>query len=198
MTTNQILNLAKGILLETTTDIISSENLLLFANESYKDVWKRSRVQGDIASTTLALTSGVGTLASDFGTMYGDAQDSDGNFYPEVPIEDFYRKQLERMCTVEGGELKAYPVDTASLTFRYRPKPATLTTTQNPEIDDYLHEPIVYGIVSRGHAFLQDEELASFYRQKQLNELNERLGVQSAYEENNQRGAVMFNYQSLI
>ena len=51
----------------------------------------------------------------------------------------------------------------------------------------------------RNHSLnLQDEELATFYKQKFNNELNERIANQSNYEETNQRGAVMFNYQKLI
>ena len=198
MTTNQILSLAKGILLETTTDIISSANLLIFANEAYKDVYKRIFPMSDVTTATVAMTAGAGSLPATFGTMYGDAVDTDGNFYPEVPIEDFHREQIERMVTVEGGQLKVYPTDITSLTIHMWEKPPELTTSQNPTIDDYFHEPIVYGIVARGHSFLQDEELATFYKQKFNNELNERIANQSNYEETNQRGAVMFNYQKLI
>ena len=198
MTTNQILSLAKSILLETTTDIISSENLLLFANEAYKDVYKRIFPMGDVTTATVTMTAGVGSLPATFGTMYGDAVDSSGNFYPEVPIEDFHREQIERMVTVEGGQLKVYPTDVASLTIHMWEKPSELTTSQNPTIDDYFHEPIIYGIVARGHSLLQDEELATFYKQKFNTELDERIAHQSNYEETNQRGAVMFNYQKLI
>ena len=102
MTTNELLNLARNILLETTTDIISDANLLLFANESYKDVYKRTFSMTDVETATVVMTAGVGTLPSTFGTMYGDAVDGSDNFYPEVPIEDFHREQMERMVTNES------------------------------------------------------------------------------------------------
>lgn len=198
MTTLEILKLAKRKLLEVTTDVIPDDVLLIFANQSYQDVYKRAFPMSDVTSTTLTMTAGASTLPSNFGTMYGDAVDSSDNFYPEVPIEDFHREQLERMVTVEAGELKVYPDDVTSLTVRFWPKPDTLTNAVNPTIDEYLHEPIVYGILWRAHEDLQDEELSTFYKQKFNNELNEKLAVQSAYEETNQRGAVMFNYQRLI
>jgi hypothetical protein len=152
----------------------------------------------DVTSDTLTLTAGAVTLPNTFGTMYGDATDSSGNFYPEVPIEDFHREQLERMVTIEAGKLKCYPTDITSLDVRYWPKPASLTSVQNPTIDEYFHEVIVYGLLWRAHEDLQDEELATFYKQKFNNELAEKVAAQSNYEETNQRGAVMFNEQTLI
>lgn len=198
MTTLEILRLAKRKLLEVTTDVMPDDILLIFANQAYQDVYKRAFPMSDVTSTTLTMTAGASTLPSNFGTMYGDAVDSSDNFYPEVPIEDFHREQLDRMVTVEAGELKVYPVDVTSLTVRFWPKPDALTNAINPTIDEYLHEPIVYGILWRAHEDLQDEELATFFKQKFNNELNEKLAVQSTYEETNQRGAVMFNYQRLI
>lgn len=198
MTTLEILKLAKRKLLEVTTDVLPDDVMSIFANQSYMDVYKRVFPMSDIASTTLTMTAGASTLPSTFGTMYGDATDSSGNYYPEVPIEDFHREQMERMVTIEAGELKVYPLDVASLEVRYWPKPATLTNAQDPTIDEYFHELIVYGILWRAYEDLQDEELATFYRQKFNNELAEKVSAQSNYEETNQRGAVMFNYQSLI
>ena len=198
MTTNEIIKLARRKLLEVTTDVIPSDIMLIFANEAYKDVYKSVFPMADVTTATVAMTAGVGTLPTTFGTMYGDAVDSSGNFYPEVPIEDFHREQIERMVTVEGGELKVYPTDVASLTIHMWPKPVALTTTQDPTIDDFFHELIVYGILWRAHEDLQDEELATFYRQKFNNELQAKQATQSVYEETNQRGAVMFNYQRLV
>jgi hypothetical protein len=198
MTTLEILKLAKRKLLEVTTDVLPDDIMLIFANQSYMDVYKQVFPMSDIASTTLTMTVGASTLPSTFGTMYGDASDSSGNFYPEVPIEDFHREQLERMVTIEAGELKVYPTTTTSLVVRYWPKPDVLSNLQDPTIDEYFHEVIVYGIISRAHEDLQDEELSTFYKQKFNNMLTEKVEAQSNYEEANQRGAVMFNYQNLI
>jgi hypothetical protein len=198
MTTLEILKLAKRKLLEATTDVIPDDILLIFTNQAYMDVYKRIFPMSDITSATLTLTGGTVTLPSAFGTMYGDATDADGNFYPEVPIEDFYREQIERMVTIEGGEIKAYPTTTTGLTVRYWPKPETLTNAVDPSIDEFFHEPIVYGILWRAHEDLQDEELSTFYKQKFEQMIMEKTSVQSNYEENNQRGAVMFNYQKLV
>lgn len=198
MTTNEIIKLARRKLLEVTTDVLPTDIMLIFANESYKDVYKRIYPMTDVTTATITMTSGVGTLPTTFGTMYGDARDSSDNTYPEVTIEDFHREQMERMVTVEGGELKVYPLDVSSLVIHMWPKPVALSTTQDPTIDDFFHELIVYGILWRAHEDLQDEELATFYRQKFNNELADKSSAQSVYEETNQRGAVMFTYQNLL
>jgi len=198
MTTNSIIAIARRKLLEVTTDVLPVDIMLIFANQAYQDVYKRTFAMGDVTTATVAMTAGVGTLPTTFGTLYGDATDSSGNFYPEVPIEDFHREQLGNMVTVEGGELKVFPTDVASLTIHMWPKPPALTTTQDPTIDEFFHELIIYGILWRAHEDLQDEELATFYRQKFNNELAEKTSAQSVYEETNQRGAVMFNYQRLV
>jgi hypothetical protein len=198
MTTLEILELARRKILEATTDVIPYDILLIFANLSYMDVYKRVFPISDITTDTLTMTSGSATLPTTFGTLYGDATDADGNFYHEVPIEDFYREQTERMVTVEGGSLKVYPDTVASLTVRFWPKPESLANNVDPSIDEFFHEPIVYGILWRAHEDLQDEELSTYYKQKFEQMITEKANVQSNYEENNQRGAVMFNYQSLV
>jgi hypothetical protein len=198
MTTQQIIRLARRKLLETTTDVLPDDVLLTYANESYKDVYKRSFSNSDITSTTLILSGGVATLPANFGTMYGDAQDATGQFYPEQTIEDFGREELQRAVTIEAGQIKARPNTVAQLTVRFWPKPETLTNLVNPTIDDYLHEPIIYGILWRAHEDMQDEELATYYKGRFTQDLKERLSVLSNYQENNQRGGTMFNYQSLV
>jgi hypothetical protein len=198
MTTQEIIKLSRRKLLEVTTDVLPDDVLLTYANQSYMDVWKRIFPNSDIETTTLTLTGGEVTLPATFGTMYGDAVDESGQFYTEYNIADFGRKDFDRGVTIEGGKLKAYPTTTAQLTVKYWPKPATLTNAVNPTIDDFFHEPIIYGILWRAHEDLQDEELVTYYKQRFLQDLTERMSVQSNYEEDNQRGGVMFNYQSLI
>jgi len=198
MTTLEILKLAKRKLLEVTTDVLPDDVMLIFTNQSYMDVYKRVFPMSDVSTLSLTLTGGSVSLPATFGTLYGDATDADGNFYVEVPIEDFYREQTERMVTIEGGTLKVYPTTTTGLTVRYWQKPEALTSVVDPSIDEFFHEVIVYGILWRAHEDLQDEELSTFYKQKFEQMITEKANVQSNYEENNQRGAVMFNYQSLI
>jgi hypothetical protein len=198
MTTQEIIRLARRKLLETTTDVLPDDVLLIYVNQAYADVKKRTFSNSDIKSATVALSNGTGTLPVTFGTMYGDAVDTSGNFFPEQNIADFERAELERAVKVEGGNLVARPASTASLTVRYWERPETLTNSVNPSNDPFFHEPIVYGALWRAHEDLQDEELATYYKQRFLTEIQERTGVQSNYEEDNQRGGVMFNYQSLI
>jgi hypothetical protein len=198
MTTQQIIRLARRKLLETTTDVLPDDVLLIYANESYKDVYKRSFSNNDITSATVAMVNGVGSLPANFGTMYGDAQDTTGQFYAEQTIADFDREELERAVTIEAGQLKVRPSTLPSLTIRFWPKPSELTNSVNPTIDEYLHESIIYGILWRAHEDMQDEELVTYYKGRFNQDLTERLNVLSNYQEDNQRGGTMFNYQSLV
>lgn len=198
LTTNQILSLARAKLLEQTEEIITDATLLIYANLTYQDLIKRTFTSNKILSSTVAFTLGEGALPATFGTMYGSAQDAYGNIFEEVSIEDFDNKVLERMITVEGGEFKVYPVETASLNIKYYPKWADLSLSQNPEIDEYFQELIVYGILTRAFEDLQDEQLAINYSNKYETEFQKKSSAQSNYEEGNQRGGQMFTYQRLI
>lgn len=198
LTTNQILSLARAKLLEQTEKIITDATLLIYANLTYQDLIKRTFTSNKILSSTVAFTLGEGALPATFGTMYGSAQDAYGNIFEEVSIEDFDNKVLERMITVEGGEFKVYPVETASLNIKYYPKWADLSLSQNPEIDEYFQELIVYGILARAFEDLQDEQLAINYSNKYETEFQKKSSAQSNYEEGNQRGGQMFTYQRLI
>lgn len=198
MTTLEIIKLARRKLLETTTDVLPDDVLLIYANQSYMDVYKQAFSNSDITSATVTLTGGKGTLPSNFGTMYGDAQDASGQTFPETTIEDFDREEMERAVTIEADQLKVYPATTPALTIRFWSKPESLTNLVNPTIDDYLHEPIIYGVMWRAYEDMQDEELTTYYKQRFTQDLTNRLSVLSNYQENNQRGTVMFNRQSLI
>lgn len=198
MTTNEILATVRRKLLEATTEIVEDETLLLYANQAYLDIRKRVFPNSDIKSATIAFTLGVGTLPTDFGTMYGDAVDVGKNRFPEVAIADFITDPLERMVTIEAGSIKVYPEATTSLTIRYYPVGVTLTTSQNPTIDSYFHEPIVYGTLMRALEDLQEDELAKENEAKYEGMLERRTGVLSNYEEGNQRGGQMFIPQQLI
>lgn len=198
LTTIQILSLARAKLLEATPEIITDENILIYANLTYQDLIKRVFTNNKILSATVTLTSGSGTLPTGFGTMYGSAKDTGSIDYEEVSIEDFDNKMSSRMVTIEGGSLKVYPTDVASLNIKYYKKYSDLTAGQNPEIDEYFHECIVYGILDRAFEDLQDESLSAYYKQKYEAEVAKKTAVQSNYEEGNQRGGQMFNGINLI
>ncbi len=198
MTTSEILTLVRAKLLETGSEILPDATLLIYLNLDYEDMYRRLYTNNSILEGTATFTTGSYTLASTVGTLYGPAFNDAGERFEEVSIQDFDAKTLDRMVTVENGALKVYPVDTASLTFKYYPKPVTLSVAQNPTIDSYFHEPLVYGTVARAHEDLQDEELSTYYMNKRETMFKERQEHQSVYEETNQRGAQMFNQQDLI
>lgn len=200
LTTSQIIALSRAKLLEQTDEIISDDTLLIYANLANQDVSKRVFTNDKILSSTITFTNGTGTLPALFGTLYGSAQDSGGSVFEEVSIEDFDNKTLAQMVTVEGGNIKAYPTTTGSLAIKYYPKFDTLTITPSttPNVNEYFHELIVYGILQRAFEDLQDEELATIYANKYEKELLKKISTQSNYEEGNQRGGQMFNYVPLI
>lgn len=198
LTTVQILTLARAKLLEQTTEIISDETILIYANLSYQDLIKRIFTADKVASATVTFTSGVGTLPTLFGTLYGSAQDTAGNKFEEVSIEDFDNKTLSQMVTIENGTIKCYPTTTSLLAIKYYPTFATLTSGVNPTINEYFHECIVYGILERAFEDLQDESLSAFYKQKYESEITKKTAIQSNYEEGNQRGGQMFSWVNLM
>lgn len=198
MTTTQILQLTRRKLLEVTTDVLPEDTLLIYANQAYQDVWKRLYVAGDVQTATVSLASGVGTLPTTFGTAYGEAIGNDRQLYTEVSINDFTKDTIERAYTIENGQLKVTNTTLANVVIKFWPKPDALVIGNTPSIDEYFHEPIIYGTMARAHEDLQDEELSIYYMGKFNTSLTERIATQSVYEETNQKGAVMFTHQSLI
>lgn len=198
LTTNQIISLARAKLLEQTTEILTDATLLIYANLTQQDIYKRVFPNSHILSATVALTNGVGTLPTRFGTLYGSGLDSSENTYEEVSIEDFDNKTLNRMMTVESNTLKVYPTSVSSIDIKYYPTFADISAGSNPTIDSYFQELIVYGILARAFEDLQDEALSIFYSGKYETELEKRIKIQSNYEENNVRGGQMFTEQRLI
>lgn len=198
LTTIQITNLARIKLLESTTEIVSDETILIYANLTYQDLIKRVFTNNKILSADISFTNGVGTLPSLFGTLYGSAKNSGNQTFEEVSIEDFDNLSLPYMVTIEGGTIKCYPVSTATLSIKYYPTFAALTSGSNPSIDEYFHECIVYGILERAFEDLQDESLSSYYHNKYEGMITAKTGIQSNYEEGNQKGGQMFTYQQLI
>lgn len=200
MTTDQITSLVRIKLLENSTEIVADATLLIYANLAYKDVIKRAFPNNSVTSATVNFTSGVGSLPAGFGTLYTDVVDSQGNIYPEVSISDFVRKLQngENAVCVEEGELKISPVSVASASIKYYPTYTALSSGSTPSIDEYLHEPIVYGTLSRAFEDLQDFELSKYFGEKYETMLTDKLAHLSNYEEDAQRGNVMFNGIQLI
>lgn len=198
MIVSSILQIVRKKLLEDTTEVISDEILLSYANLTNIDLVKRLFTNDKILSATVNFTNGAGALPSSFGTLYGSAQDSAGNIFEEVSIEDFDNKTLERMITVEGGAFKCYPTDTSSLSIKYYPTFATLTYSSTPSVNEYFHECMIYGVLERAFEDLQDEELSAFYKSKYESMVAQRSAVQSNYEEGNTRGGQFFTYQQLL
>lgn len=198
MTSNNIITLARNKLLETTTEILKDDVLYIYANLSQEDIAKKTFTNDKITSATVTFTSGVGTLPTDFGTLYGDAFDTANNFYPEMTIEDFKKEIQERGVTIEAGTIKVLPSTTTSLTIKYWPTFADMTSAVNPSINSYFHEMIVYGILYRAFEDLQDWELSKFFREKYDVELQQKIETLSNYEENNTRSSEFFSQQNLL
>jgi hypothetical protein len=199
MTTNEITAAARRKVLETTDDIVSSDTVILYANQSYIEVYKRVFTSNEIKSATVACTNGVCTLPANYGRMYTKATDDEGKEYEEVSIADFHQfDDLRPVYTIENEQIKLKNEDATSLVVRYYEQPERLSSVVDPSIDEYFHEVIVYGTVWRIHEDLQDEELATYYQEKFETELSRRISNQSQYEESNQRGGEMFVPQQLI
>jgi hypothetical protein len=198
MTTNQILQMVRAKVLESTTEIVTDAMLLLQVNLTYQDVYKRIFPNDQILTATVTFTNGVGSLPASFGTLYGDALQGTNNFFPELSIDDFNKQTLAQAVTIENNTIKVYPTTTASLVVKYYPTFPELTTGVNPTINSYFHYPIVLGATSMVLEDLQDEERSKYYYDKYEAELTRRLAVQSNYEEDNQRGGQFFIHQDLI
>jgi hypothetical protein len=197
ITTNQILSLVRTKILESTTELVTDATLLTYANFTYQDIYKRVFPNASIKSADIVFTAGVGTLPTDFGTLYGDPIDSERNLYPELSIDDFKNQTTSQGVTIEGGVIKIFPED-KTLSIKYYPTFSTLTTSNNPANDTYFQEPLIYGTLMRCYEDLQDESLSQFYEQKYERMINQRIAIESNYEENNQRGGQLFSEQTLI
>jgi len=200
LTTNQITAAIRRKILEESTEIVSDETVLLNANLAYEELKLRSFTNDQILQATISLTEGVGTLPADFGTLYGAgfASSTDKEPFVEMSIADFDRMTSERCMAVIGTQLQVKPSGTSSIIVRYWPTYDALTTSQNPELNSYLHELIIYGAMWRIHEDLQNEALSEYYRTKYEEETQKKLGVLSNYQEDNASGNEFFSYQRLI
>ena len=201
MTSQQIAAAIRSKLLEQTSDLVTDDNLFMNMNLAYDDLKIRSFTNEQIKSATIALTSGVGTLPTDFGTLYGYGYRSltDKTPFQEVSIADFDRADGEStIMTVEGGNLKVQPTSTSELFVKYYPTYAELTAIQNPEINSYLHELIIYGAMYRIHEDLQNESMRQYYKNVFETELINKTSALQNYETDNADGGQMFNYMKIL
>ena len=184
--------------MEATEEIISDDTLLTYINFTKDDIVKRAFPNNEIKSATINFVNGIGTLPTDFGTMYGDAFKELGNYYPELSIDDFQKQTLAQAVTIESGSIKVYPTTVATLTIKYHPTYVDVSLTVDPTIDSFFQEPLIYGALYRAFEDLQDESLSTFYNTKYENMLNQKIATQSNYEEGNQRSGQMFSEQDLL
>lgn len=200
LTTNQILEDVRKKVLEESTELLEDAQLLMYVNEAYTDLRYRTFTNDQILSSTIALTSGVGSLPANFGTLYGDGYQSttDRTPFPEKSIADFDRTPTENGVTIEANEIKVNPSTTSQIIIKYYPSYAALSASQNPQIHEYLHELLIYGGIYRAHEFLQNEASAQYYRQIYEDEFLRRTTNIANYQNDNADGGEIFNYQQLI
>ncbi len=196
MTSQQIANAIRSKLLEQTSDLVTDDALFLNMNLAYDDLKIGTFTNDQIKSATITLTSGVGTLPADFGTLYGPAYISLTDKTPlnEKSIADFDRaEEGEYGITVEQGTLKVNPTTLASVLIKYYPTYDALTASQDPEINSYLHELIIYGAMYRIHEDLQNEAMRAYYENVYRTKFIEKTSALQSYETDNADGGQLFN-----
>lgn len=196
MTSQQIANAIRSKLLEQTSDLVTDDMLFLNMNLAYDDLKIGSFTNDQIKSATIALTSGVGTLPTDFGTLYGPAYISLTDKTPlnEKSIADFDRaEEGEYGITIEQGQIRVNPSSLSSVLIKYYPTYAALTPTQDPEINSYLHELIIYGAIYRIHEDLQNEAMRAYYETVYRTKFLEKTSALQNYETDNSDGGQLFN-----
>ena len=202
LTTIQIQDAVRRKLLEEGVDLVTDATLLLNINLVYDDLKIRTFTNDQLDKATITLTNGVGTLPATFGTAYGVgyASDTDKTPYNEKSLADFDRVDGEYGFTIDkrNNQILVSPTSTPELIIRFWPTYDALTSSQNPEINEYLHELIIYGSLARIHEDLQNEQLAQFYEDKYEEKLEKKAGHLSVYQEENMGGNEFFSYNKLI
>lgn len=196
MTSQTIANAIRSKLLEQTSDLVTDDALFLNMNLAYDDIKIGTFTNDQIKSATISLTSGVGILPADFGTLYGPAYISLTDKTPlnEKSIADFDRaEEGEYGITVEQGTLKVNPTTLASVLIKYYPTYDALTASQDPEINSYLHELIIYGAMYRIHEDLQNEAMRAYYENVYRTKFIEKTSALQNYETDNSDGGQLFN-----
>lgn len=194
LTTAQVLSLSRKKLLETGAEILSDADLTLYANLAQDDVQRRVFPNAAIKTATVTFVAGTATnTPTDFGTLYADGLDANTNVFPEFGLGDFARLNSRNGITVDAGVLKVSPTTTTSLTVRYYPAVLTLSGAQNPTVNGFLTELLVYGTVYRAFEDLQDLDMAAYYEGKYETKMLQKGKIISNFEENGQRGGTLFN-----
>lgn len=202
LTTAQIQSAIRRKLLEEGVDLVTDATLLLNMNLVYDDLKIRTFTNDQLDQATITLTNGVGDLPATFGTAYGVGYESTTNKIPynEKSLADFDRTDDDYSFTIDkrNNQILVRPTSTSTLILRFWPTYTALSSNQNPEINEYLHELIIWGSLARIHEDLQNEQLAEYYDQKYEQKLEKKIGNLSVYEEENQGGNEFFSYQKLI
>lgn len=200
LTSSQISGAIRRKILEQTSDLVTDDVLFLNMNLAYDDLKMRSFTNDQIQSATIVLTNGVGTLPANFGTLYGPGYKSttDRTPFEEKSIADFDRDLEGNGITIEGGFIKVHPTSESQIIIKYYPSYDALTSIQNPELNGYLHELIIYGAMYRIYEDLQNHTLGQYFKNYYEDEVKAKLGVTSNYQEDNADGGQMFNGISII
>lgn len=195
LTSNQILSAIRRKVLEQSNDLVTDDILYMNMNLAYDDLKIATFTPDQIESATIALTNGIGTLPANFGTLYGVGYKSttDKTPFEEKSIADFYRDETIEGLTIEGGQIKVSPNTTPQIIIKFYPSYDALTSVQNPELNGYLHELIIYGAMYRIHEDLQNESMAEYYKGVYDTELTKKTSKLSNYQEDNADGGQMFN-----
>lgn len=200
LTSNQIASAIRRKVLEQSSDLVTDDVLYMNMNLAYDDLKIGTFTNDQIQSATIALTNGVGTLPTNFGTLYGPGYKSttDKTPYEEKSIADFDRDNTVEGITIEGGEIKVNPSTTTQIIIKFYPSYNALTISQNPDINGYLHELIIYGAMYRIHEDLQNESMAEYYKTVFKTEFANKTSKLSNYQEDNADGGQAFNYIKII
>jgi hypothetical protein len=202
LTTTQIQNAVRRKLLEEGTELVSDETLLLNMNLAYDDLRYRTFSKDQLQKATITLSNGVGTLPANFGTAYanGYASETDNQTYVEKTLSDFdlYDNDYCYAVDLANNQILVTPSSTSQLILRFWPSYDALSSSQNPEINGYFHELIIYGALSRIHEDLQNEALAVFYDGKYEEGLVKKTNALSNYEDDNVGGNEFFSYTKLF
>jgi hypothetical protein len=194
MTTQSIITDIRKRLLELSTGVFSDSDLITWMNLTQTKLSNEILDQNRIKKTTLAFTSGIASLPSDFISFYF-AKD-----YEWVTIEDFENDTFENMLCRQESNIYIKPTNIISLNIYYYRKPldlSILTPTVEPELPTVLHEAIILGAMIRAFEAMQEIELSNAYMNKYQLLVNEAKQAISILEERF-KGKPLFNYTKLI
>jgi hypothetical protein len=200
LTSIQIADSIRRKIIEQSSELVTDDVLYMNMNLAYDDIKIGTFTNDQIVSATIPLTVGTGTLPANFGTLYGPGYKTatDKTPFEEKSIADFYRDHTVEGMTIEGGKLKVNPSSTSQILIKYYPSYNTLTSIQNPEINGYLNELIIYGGMYRIHEDLQNESLAEYYKNVFKEEFAKKTSALSNYQEDNSDGGQLFNYIKIV